>query len=81
MSNTSVYGYIRRLDLDGQIRVRQRDDLFSPMVFEGLFQIELLPQLKEAFYDMIPVTLEIYGETVVQVKLDKPTVDFSYEIT
>lgn len=81
MSNTSIYGYIRRLDLDGQIRVRQRDDLFSPIVFEGLFQLELLPPLREAFYEMIPVTLEIHGETVVHVKLEKPAVDFGYEIT
>lgn len=81
MSNLSIYGYIRRLDLDGQIRVRQRDDLFSPIVFEGLFLQEILPQLKEAFHEVAPVTLEIYGETVVGVKLEKPTVDFSYELT
>ncbi len=82
MKNFSIYGYIRRIDLDNhQIRIRQSDDYLSPLVFEGLFKQELLPQLKEAYHEVLPVKLEVWGETIVDVKIDKPVADFSYEIT
>jgi hypothetical protein len=78
---TTVTGYIRRLDLDGQIRLRQRDDLFSSIVFEGTYSPSLQETLREAFYDSLPVTVRYSGEQIVSVEVERVKPDLSYEIT
>ena len=78
---STVTGYIRRLDLDGQIRIRQKDDLFSPILFEGTFSPSLEESLREAFYDCLPVTVTYSGEQITSVEVEKVKPDLSYEIT
>jgi hypothetical protein len=78
---STITGYIRRLDLDGNIRIRQKEDLFSPILFEGTFLPSLQETLREAFYGMLPVTVKFSGEQILSVEVQKPTPDFSYELT
>jgi hypothetical protein len=77
----TVTGYIRRLDLDGQIRLREKDDLFSPIVFEGFFPQELRDVLREAFHEVSPVTIFLNGNQVTGVEIEKFPPDISYELT
>ncbi len=75
------FGYMRRFDLDGSIRVRSEDNNTSTIIWEGPFEKSLLLTLKDAWYNVLPIKFEVDDtNTLVKVEIEKPIQDFSHEV-
>lgn len=59
MVSKTIQGFIRKLDRDGTVRVRERDDIMSPVVFEGAFNVDFLEVAVRAFRDCAAVVLHL----------------------
>lgn len=64
-------GYIRKLDLDGTVRIRELDSSYSPTFFEGHFLNSLTLTLKEAFYKNLLIEFEIFDGKMVSANIAK----------
>ena len=59
-------GYVTRLDIDGELRIREQDAPNSPIVFEGKFKAACKDCLKFAFRMVEPVEVTIEDGVVVR---------------
>jgi hypothetical protein len=50
-----MIGYVRQLDLDGTLRIRESDYSHSPTLFAGNFKPDHLETLKEDFKNRLPI--------------------------
>lgn len=66
-----MVGYVRKLDLDGFVRIRESDHAYSPTLFDGKFKNDSVLVLKEAFKDNLPVEFHDMDGVLLSVKIFK----------
>lgn len=66
-----MIGYVRRLDIDGTVRIRELDNAYSPTLFDGYFLNSLLLTLKEAFYKNLPIEFQTFDDKIVSAEIAK----------
>lgn len=66
-----MIGYVRQLDLDGTLRIREEDHSYSPTLFEGRFDLKDSLVLKQAFAESLPIEFKIEDNKLVSAKIFK----------
>ena len=66
-----MIGYVRQLDLDGNLRIRESDYSYSPTLFYGKFNSNNVEVLKEAFKESLPVEFDVKDGCLVSAKIFK----------
>lgn len=66
-----MIGYIRQLDLDGTLRIRESDYSYSPTLFSGKFKQDHIEILKEAFKNSLPIEFSTENGYLVSAKIFK----------
>jgi len=69
-----MIGYIRKLDLDGSIRIREYDSAHSPTLFDGGFKDDIKINLIKAFSENMPIDFDVQDGKISKIR----TVKFSY---
>jgi hypothetical protein len=66
-----MIGYVRQLDLDGTLRIRESDYSHSPTLFAGNFKSDHLEILKEAFKNSLPIEFSAENGCLVSARIFK----------